>query len=97
MTVERRFVVGLADIRAITLECVRCGLRLTMLPDNVDSEKLGQCPACRQVWLPTGGQVLAPRSAAATLVWSLKGAREEQADAPSLGVRVLLEFEEPAR
>src|SRR5436853_6031559 len=50
MTLERRFVIGLADIRAITFQCKTCGGRVTVSPDKENLEEMHNCPLCSEVW-----------------------------------------------
>lgn len=51
MTVEHRLLFGLADIRAITFECVQCGIRLSIAPDKLKVTDVGKCPTCARQWL----------------------------------------------
>lgn len=88
MTVERRMIVGVGDIRAVCLECGRCKARLVSLPDKV--EALSSCPACRQPW-PETSALVSPLKA---LLEAIPGARLLESQATD-GVKVLLEFDAP--
>jgi protein-arginine kinase activator protein McsA len=50
MTIERRIVVGLNDIQAVSFECNKCFTKTT-----VPAEKLRgvpeTCPSCNAVWI----------------------------------------------
>jgi hypothetical protein len=35
MTIERRIVVGLGDIKAVSFQCSKCEYRISMSPDKV--------------------------------------------------------------
>jgi hypothetical protein len=50
MTVEHILVVGLDDIRAVTIEC-KCGTRVSLQPDNLHIPE--KCPAtgCDTIWI----------------------------------------------
>jgi hypothetical protein len=97
MTVERRFVAGLADVRAVTLECTRCKSRLTLAPEKVDATSLHSCPSCAQDWLSSAGSHEARGDTATyALVDALRRACEEQSKNRH-GFRLLFEFDEPVR
>jgi hypothetical protein len=49
VTVERKIVVGIGDIKAITLACKKCGARVSFLPDK-PIEIPHICPQCRSEW-----------------------------------------------
>ena len=95
MTVERRIVVGLDDIKAISFECTQCFTRHTVTPDN-PGEVPYQCARCGAVWVPgVNGVNLANRAKPLirilieTISKILVTMKEDHP------VRVLLEFEEP--
>jgi hypothetical protein len=96
MTFERRIVVGLDDIRAVTLECVNvnCGSRLTISPDKL--ENLPQrCPRCAQQWIPPEPSNFT--NADSAFPNFLRGIAQIRTFIKNnlLGVKILLEFEEP--
>lgn len=94
MTFERKIVAGLDDIAAVTLECLGCHSKLTLLPDSlVDFPR--RCSRCPQEWIPpdptTYSAVASPFSnflRSVTQIRTLIGAN-------TIGVKILLEFEEP--
>ncbi|HTR78837.1 MAG TPA: hypothetical protein VMH39_12030 [Gemmatimonadaceae bacterium] len=95
MTVEHRVIVGLGDIRAVVLECKKCGARLRLSPEKVTDGHLGRCPSCREDWLSLvmrSGDAWQSRSVAFLL--SLSAARESQADA-LVNLRILFEIDDP--
>lgn len=95
MTVERRFVVGLKDIRAVTLECKKCDARLSMKPEAMANAGPWECPFCTHKWLSdstTPGKHFI--SSAMLLLRALSPSLVEEDD-KAVGVRILLEFDEP--
>lgn len=97
MTAERRLVVGLGDIRAVTLECKRCRARITRLPDDKQLEIYTSCPSCNHPWWswPPGHLMRPLPSAFNDLVKALRDARELQGQDDAVGFQLLLEFDEP--
>jgi hypothetical protein len=60
MTIEHRIVVGLGDIKAVSLECNKCHTRITLIPDGIEVPP--QCPKCGKIWIsgdPSGYQAVA--------------------------------------
>ena len=56
VTFERKIVVGLEEIRAITFECHQCKSRLTVSPDDIRDIPTA-CPHCNFSWrLPEDAQ-----------------------------------------
>lgn len=49
MTIERRLVLGLGDILAIRLECVRCHATVSFALDQTISIP-PVCPGCHETW-----------------------------------------------
>jgi hypothetical protein len=49
MTFERKIVVGLDDIAAVSFECKQCQTRVTMLPDDIQVPQ--RCQKCDSVWI----------------------------------------------
>jgi len=49
MAIERRIIVGIDDIKAVTFQCSSCGAR-TPVPINSLSEVPQQCNSCQVVW-----------------------------------------------
>lgn len=49
MTFEHKIVVGLNDIKAISLECNKCQTRITLAPDGIEVPL--QCPKCGKIWI----------------------------------------------
>ncbi len=49
MTVERRMIVGIDDIRAVAFQCSACKTRLTIPADSL-REVPRQCTSCNAVW-----------------------------------------------
>lgn len=98
MTSERRWLAGLDDIRAVTLECKTCKARLSLAPDEIRTERVRSCPSCNRNWL------VAEWSDARSLVSDVlrlliaigPASRTQRSGADTeVGVRVLFEFEEP--
>ena len=60
MTIEHKIVVGLNDIKAVSLECSKCQTRITLAPDGIEVPL--QCPKCGKIWItgdPSGYQAVA--------------------------------------
>ena len=49
MTVERKILVGIGDIKAVTFECLKCHARTTV-PSNSLREIPSACSSCNTVW-----------------------------------------------
>jgi hypothetical protein len=99
MTVERRLVVGLKDIRAVTCECKKCGARLTLNTDSLRTAlttgRLSECPSCREFWLAasvTNGRKFTSETVMLLNAFALSAETQE---AETIGVRILFEFDEP--
>lgn len=91
MTVERKIVVGLEDIKAVTFECHKCKSRLSFLPDRqIDIPQ--QCN-CGQRWII--GDV--PTNSPFRKFTDALHAARNMLKPESSGFRVLLEFDEPIR
>lgn len=99
MTYERKIVVGLDDIKALTFECNKCKSRISLSPDFV-TEVPYKCPQimCQHPWRPpdiTPGQHGAVRSHFANFVDGLASIRKMvAASESSLGFKIILEFDE---
>ncbi|HEY4878048.1 MAG TPA: hypothetical protein VIH97_02905 [Candidatus Acidoferrales bacterium] len=93
MTFERKIVVGLEEIRAISFECHKCKSRLTVSPDDL-RDIPAACPHCNFSWRqpidPDAGPVSPPKNFAV-------GIREIRIrfGADVIGFKILLEFDEP--
>jgi hypothetical protein len=102
MTVERRLVVGLDDIKGVCFECLnpKCGGRHTFAPDKI-SNIPAICPHCRETWLasrPTGHAVpaVSPYVSFTGAIVDIQALLKTEGISPP-GFRILLEFEEPSR
>ena len=93
VTFERKIVVGLEEIRAISFECHKCKSRLTVSPDDL-RDIPAACPHCNFSWRlpidPDAGPVSPPKNFAV-------GIREIRIrfGADVIGFKILLEFDEP--
>jgi len=99
MTIERKIVVGLEDIEALTLECRAegCGYRVSFSPDKFERIP-NNCGQCGQDWTPRdlAGHTEARAWVFLNLLRSIRTARAFIAENGSTsGFRVLLEFKEP--
>ena len=96
MTIERRMIVGIDDIEAVTFLCLSCNARAT-IPVNSLREVPRQCTSCNALWsrgdefathVSTSGPAeMAFIEAIRTLTIMMR----EKKDA----FRILLEFKEP--
>jgi hypothetical protein len=93
MTIERRIVAGLDDIKAMIFECVKCGSRVCRSPDRI-----GEIPFhcdCGQQWRPAPAmQPRLPEPYFIEFVKAIPVLRTINRENP-LGFRILFEFEEP--
>jgi hypothetical protein len=96
MTSERKIVVGLEDIKAITFECTKekCAARVSVSPSK-QIDVPHTCPQCGSEWR-TGRkqQHTFTESAVEKLTGALADLSTVGREHP-LGYRVLFEFEEP--
>lgn len=100
MTVEHRLVVGLGDIRAVTLECKHCGARLSHSPEGLKRGDLWKCPSCHRDWLSDSlVHSQRPTSDLALFLLTLSASRKTQQEGTdsAVGVRVFLEFDAPCK
>lgn len=95
MTVERRIIVGLEDIKAVSLECNECHSKITLPPD-LKSDIPASCERCNHPWRAPQvvGSIRTCDSIIATFTHSIPTIRELM-HAKSFGFSVLLEFDEP--
>lgn len=49
MTIERRMIVGIDDIKAVTFECSKCTGRIPIAISSL-RDVPQQCPSCNEVW-----------------------------------------------
>jgi hypothetical protein len=96
MTVERRMIFGIDDIRAVTFQCSSCKTRIT-IPTDPLREVPRRCTSCDAIWWrgdesathvsTSGPAAMAFIQAIRTLAIMIR----EKKDA----FRILLELEEP--
>jgi len=93
MTVERKIVVGLGDIKSVSFQCDACKYRVTMSPDEV-REIPRNCPSGHR-WIQGEQEVsqFPPLLKFAENLSKLRTATGQKL----LGFQILLEFDEPAR
>ena len=92
MTFERKIVVGIEDIGAISLECNECKRRITFSPDN--PVKSPNACTCGHPWIPGNALSLsAPDSPFVRLFEAIKVIRTLVHN-KSYGVSILLDYKE---
>jgi hypothetical protein len=91
MTVERRLLVGLEDIKAVAFQCDSCKFRITMSPDDI-RELPKNCPNGHR-WIIGEPEVTSVPTLIkfAELLAALRKLRAQKV----LGYSVLFEFDEP--
>jgi DNA-directed RNA polymerase subunit RPC12/RpoP len=97
MTIERKVVVGLDDIQAISIECTACGYRVTLPPDNLKDPPI-RCDHCGKEWIipsPAEYDRNVAQHPACSLIRNLRTMRTLIRNSP-MGYRILLEFREPS-
>jgi hypothetical protein len=97
MTIERKLIVGIEDIKAVVFECKSCLSRMSILPKEGASKNIPTaCPYCRAEWWNFQTSARAPVFSLAHLfVESIERLRSLANEGVELGARILLELEEP--
>jgi hypothetical protein len=94
VTFERKIVVSLEEIRAITFECHKCKSRLTVSPDDI-RDIPAACPHCNFSWrLPEAANVGPLASPPRNFAVGIREIRI-RFGADVIGFKILLEFDEP--
>lgn len=95
MTVERRIVVSLGDIRAVILECKECHAQKTIPPNKipVGGTFLEKCDICGTKWW-SSGSVEKPKFPN-HIISFLETIRDIQKVENLVHFTLLLEFDEP--
>jgi hypothetical protein len=88
VTVERKIVFELNDIKAISFQCDKCTSRIAMSLDDL-KELPKQCPNAHR-WI-TGEQELTNVPTLMKFIETLRVLARQKA----LGFKILLEFDEP--
>lgn len=96
MTIERRIIVGIEDIKGVCFECLDCHLRITVNPDQIGHVP-SQCSRCRKAWLirNPGARDEVSDSPFVSFASAIERIRNLNKEGISQGFRILLEFEEP--
>ncbi len=98
MTVERRIVVSLGDIRAVIFQCKACATRVAVLPEKLDDATalLDKCSVCDAAWWSQNATKLLAKPAASFVVF-LRALRQIGTPEASetVGFTLSLEFDEP--
>lgn len=93
MTIERKIVIGLEDIRAVSFECVKCHAKVSVPPDNI-GDVPSRCEHCRQPWnvmnLQQFETFTSPFVGFVNCIGKIRLLGHEHS-----GFKILLEFEEP--
>jgi hypothetical protein len=96
VTFERKIVVGLEEIRAISFECHKCKSRLTVSPDDI-RDIPSACPHCNFSWrLPEDSNAVPVASPPRNFAVGIREIRI-RFGADVIGFKILLEFDEPRR
>lgn len=108
MTFNRRIIVGIEDIKAITLECNYCSIEVTFSPDLPSVPNNCPNPNCNRPWLSPQYPHANPFPTTETrfpvqvkLLQAIAGVRrkseEDKIELPKepIGFHIRLEFEEP--
>ncbi len=103
MTLEKRIIIGLVDIKVISYECKKCGARTTFSPDKI-LEPNYQCFSCQNPWRPrineadfiSPQKTLAQESVFNRLLEAIGYLRNPEVS-KTHGFRVLFEVEEAAK
>jgi len=96
MTIERRMIVGIDDVKAVRFECSKWGARTPIAVGSL-REVPQQCPSCNEVWWRSNDfvtHVTTTGPAASAFIQEVRvlaAITRDKKDA----FRILLEFEEP--
>jgi hypothetical protein len=102
MTPERRILIGIEDIKSISLECNQCKVRLSYSPDEmIDLPQTCPNSLCRSVWNPSNTKA-APTEfdapATVRLLRAIDRVKQEEraikANSLGQGFRILLGLDE---
>jgi hypothetical protein len=96
MAIERKIVVGIDDIKAVTFQCSSCGAR-TPVPISSLSEVPQQCNSCQTIWWRSNDfatHVTTSGPAATAFIQAIRVLAALIRDKKDT-FRILLEFEEP--
>jgi len=52
MTFDRKIIVGIEDVKSVSLECNHCGVRITFAPDSISAPCNCPNPGCNKFWAP---------------------------------------------
>ena len=98
MTIERRLIAGIDDIKGVCFECLGCHARNTVLPDDIRAIP-SECPRCHKAWTPFRPVQEVPTAVSpyVNLAESIERIRVLMKEGVAQGFRLLLEFEEPGR
>jgi len=91
MTIERRLIVGLGDIKSVSYQCNECSFRVTMSPDHFGEIPHG-CPSGHR-WIQ-GERQISQSSPILKFAETLGALRTLSAN-KALGFQIFLEFDEP--
>jgi DNA-directed RNA polymerase subunit RPC12/RpoP len=96
MTIQRRIVMSVEDIKTITFECTACSSRISLRPDG-EIEVPNSCPQCRREWRalnqarPTMAPGPGPFVELANAIRRIRSLGNESIDP---GFRIFIEFDE---
>jgi hypothetical protein len=96
MTIERRMIVGIDDIKAVTFECSKCDARTPIAVSSL-REVPQQCPSCNEVWWRSNDfltHLTNSGPAATAFIQAIRVSTAMVRDKKDT-FRILLEFEEP--
>jgi hypothetical protein len=99
MTIERKIIIGLEDIKAVIFACHSCLSRVSVPPQVGSHMRIPtECPQCRAKWslldpVKYGDHVATPYVNFVMSLQRLRAFTKETTDAT--GFTVLLEFQEP--
>jgi hypothetical protein len=107
MTLNRRLVVSMEDIKSVVLECLHCGVRMTFSPDAITAPCNCPNPTCNKFWAsphyPNAvGFGMRSTPAQIKFLEAVQAVRqrdkEQKMERPNdpIGFCILMEFEEPS-
>ena len=95
MTVERKLIFGLDDIKTISFECTECHVKVSVPADKF-SKVPSACHSCRVSWRPQDSRDTAPPGNAFDLLaYSLESLLHLLNQGAFPKFRILFEFNDP--
>ena len=96
MTIERKIIVGIDDIKGVCFECLECKARTTVSPDKIGNIP-ATCSRCNATWIAfrPDAQQETLASPFVNLTSAIEIIRVLHKQGATQGFTILFEFDEP--